>query len=105
MDSANGWQESDDEVKGGDASIVISPSAPVFEQVLAQLHKGKDANQGQLVSSDISTTWRTFAGMIIMIMINTTVIFDSIAVGPGKGSIELTHLMFLLDRPKHDSEV
>ena len=72
----------------------------MFEQVLAQLHKGKDANQGQLVSSDISTTWRTFAGMI-----NTTVVFDSIAVGAGKGSIELTHLMFLLDRPKHDSEV
>ena len=69
------------------------------------LHKDKDANQGQLVLLDISSTWRTFAGMIIMIMINTTVIFDSIAVGPGKGSIELTHLMFLLDRPKHDSEV
>ena len=53
MDSGKGWQESDDEVKGGDASIVISPSAPVFEQVLAQLHKGKDANQEQLVSSDL----------------------------------------------------
>ena len=66
------------------------------------LHKDKDANQVQLVLLDISST---FAGMIIMIMINTTVIFDSIAVGPGKGSIELTHLMFLLDRPKHDSEV
>ena len=87
--------------------IIISPSARVFEQVLAQRQRCTARAIG-IIRSIASTILAVIIMIMIMIiiMINMTIMFDSIAVGPGsRGRYQVAHLMFLLDRPKHDSEV